>query len=169
MKKCFAIICVAIAMVMTASAQNPKLNPLNYSGKMYVSAVEVLTTPRYVSYEEHAILSSQMIVPVMEVTVAQFDFEKKVVVIDGKETRIGKTYVKEYSSDYFSTFVVYMEPEGEGDRMELVWPEKGNPYLLQITPGDTEVAICKAQLSHKPVAASGEDALMQMLNSLGGF
>ena len=102
MKKCFAIICAAIAMVMTASAQNPKLNPLNYSGKMYVSAVEVLTTPRYVSYEEHAILSSQMTVPVMEVTVAQFDFEKKVVVIDGKETRIGKTYVKEYSSDYFS-------------------------------------------------------------------
>lgn len=25
------------------------------------------------------------------------------------------------------------------------------------------------KLSHKPVALSGEDALMQMLNSLGGF
>jgi hypothetical protein len=169
MKKCFAIVCTAMAMRMTASAQNPKLNPLNYSGKMYISAVEMLTTPRYVSYEEHAILSSEMTVPVMEVTVAQFDFEKKIVVIDGKEAKIGKTYVKEYSSDYYNTFVIYMEPAGEGDCMELVWPEKGNPYLLQITPGESGVAICKMQLSHKPVATSGEDALMQLLNSLGGF
>ena len=169
MKKCFAIICAAIAMLMTASAQNPKLNPLNYSGKMYISAVEMLTTPRYVSYEEHAILSSEMTVPVIEVTVAHFDFEKKIVIIDGKETRIGKTYVKEYTSDYYSTFVIYMEPAEKGDCMELVWPEKGNPYLQQITPGEKEVAICKMKLSHKPVAVSGEDALMQMLNSLGGF
>ena len=169
MKKCFAIISFVIAMLMTASAQNPKLNPLNYSGKMYISAVEMLTTPRYVSYEEHAILSSEMTVPVIEVTVAQFDFEKKIVVIDGKEAKIGKTYVKEYTSDYYSTFVIYMEPAEKGDCMELVWPEKGNPYLLQITPGEKEVAICKMKLSHKPVAVSGEDALMQMLNSLGGF
>ena len=158
-----------MAMLMTASAQNPKLNPLNYSGKMYISAVEMLTTPRYVSYEEHAILSSEMTVPVMEVTAAQFDFEKKIVIIDGKEAKIGRTYVKEYTSDYYSTFVIYMEPAEKGDCMELVWPEKGNPYLLQITPGEKEVAICKMKLSHKPVAVSGEDALMQMLNSLGGF
>lgn len=125
-----------MAMLMTASAQNPKLNPLNYSGKMYISAVEMLTTPRYVSYEEHAILSSEMTVPVMEVTAAQFDFEKKIVIIDGKEAKIGKTYVKEYTSDYYSTFVIYMEPAEKGDCMELVWPEKGNPYLLQITPGE---------------------------------
>ena len=158
-----------MAMLMTASAQNPKLNSLNYSGKMYISAVEMLTTPRYGSYEEHAILSSEMTVPVMEVTAAQFDFEKKIVIIDGKEAKIGKTYVKEYTSDYYSTFVIYMEPAEKGDCMELVWPEKGNPYLLQITPGEKEVAICKMKLSHKPVAVSGEDALMQMLNSLGGF
>ena len=169
MKKCFAIICAAIAMLMTASAQNHQLNPLNYSGKMYISAVEMLTTPRYVSYEDHAILSSEMTVPVVQVTVVQFDFEKKTVVIDGKEAKIGRTYVKEYSSDYCSTFVIYMEPACVGDRMELVWPENGNPYLLQITPGESDVAICKMKLSHKPVAVSGEDALMQMLNSLGGF
>lgn len=169
MKKCFAIICAAIAMLMTASAQNPQLDSLNYSGKMYISAVEMLTTPRYVSYEDHAILSSEMTVPVVQVTVAQFDFEKKIVVIDGKEAKIGRTYVKEYSSDYCSTFVIYMEPACGGDRMELVWPENGNPYLLQITPGDSDVAICKMKLSYKPVAVSGEDALIQMLNSLGGF
>ena len=81
MNRCFAILCVAMTMLMTASAQNPKLNPLNYGGKMYVSAMEVLTTPRYVSYEDHAILSSEMTVPVMEVTVVNFDFEKRVVVL----------------------------------------------------------------------------------------
>lgn len=110
-----------------------------------------------------------MTVPVVQITVAQFDFEKKVIFIDGKETKIGNTYVKEYSSDYHSTFVIYMELAGDGDRMELVWPENDNPYLLQITPSDCEVAICKMKLSHKPVAASGEDAMMQMLNSLVGF
>ena len=29
--------------------------------------------------------------------------------------------------------------------------------------------ICKMKLSQKPVASSGEDALMQLLNSLGGM
>ena len=154
---------------MTTSAQNPKLNPLNYSGKMYISAVEMLTTPRYISYEEHAILSSEMTVPVVEVTIVQFDFEKNIVDIDGKEVKIGKTYVKEYASDYDSTFVIYIEPSGMGDSMELVWPENGDPYLLQITPNEHGVAICKMKLSHKPVAATGEDALIQLLNSLGGL
>ena len=169
MKKCFAIICAAMAVLMTTSAQNPQLNPLNYSGMMYISAVEMLTTPRYISYEEHAILSSEMTVPVVEVTIVQFDFEKNIVDIDGKEVKIGKAYVKEYSSDYDSTFVIYIEPSGMGDSMELVWPENGDPYLLQITPNEHGVAICKMKLSHKPVAATGEDALIQLLNSLGGF
>ena len=169
MKRCFAIFSVAIAMLMTASAQNPKLNPLNYSGKMYVSAMEVLTTPRYISYEDHAILSSEMTVPVLEVTVVNFDFEKMVVTLADKEIKFLKAYVKEYSSDYFKTHVIYMEPVECADKMELVWPEKGEPYLLQISPDEGNVSICKMKLSHKPVAASGEDALMQMLNSLGGF
>ena len=168
MKKCFAIICAAMAVLMTTSAQNPQLNPLNYSGKMYISAVEMLTTPRYISYEDHAILSSEMTVPVVEVTIAQFDFEKNIVAIDGKEVKIGKAYVKEYASDYDSTFVIYIEPSGMGDSMELVWPENGDPYLLQITPNEHGVAICKMKLSRKPVATSGEEALLQLLNSLGG-
>lgn len=168
MKRCFAILCAAIAMLMTASAQNPKLNPLNYGGKMYVSAMEVLTTPRYISYEDHAILSSEMIVPVLEVTVVNFDFEKKVVTLTGQDIKFSKAYVKEYSSDYFKTYVIYMEPMEGADKMELVWPEKGDPYLLQITPGEDKVSICKMKLSRKPVATSGEEALLQLLNSLGG-
>ena len=120
MKRCFAILCVAMTMLMTASAQNPKLNPLNYGGKMYVSAMEVLTTPRYVSYEDHAILSSEMTVPVMEVTVVNFDFEKRVVVLADQQIPFSKAYVKEYSSDYFKTYVIYMDPLDGADKMELV-------------------------------------------------
>lgn len=168
MKKYLALFC-SFACILTAAAQNPKLNPLNYSGKMYVSAAEVLTTPRYVSYEDHAILSSEMTVPVIEVTIAQFDFEKKVASIDGKEVHFSRAYVKEYPSEHFSTFVVYMEPVDGGDKMELVWPEIGDPYLLQITPVDGKVDICKMKLSRKPVAITGEEALMQLLNSLGGY
>ena len=168
MKKCFAIFC-SIVIVLAAEAQNPKLNPLNYSGKMYVSAVEVLTTPRYVSYEDHAILSSEMTVPVVEVTLVQFDFENNSVTIDGKEVKFSKAYVKEYVSEYSYTLVIYIDPLDGGDNMELVWPEKGDPYLLQITPSEGKVNICKMKLSRRPVAISGEDALMQLLNSLGGY
>ena len=168
MKRCFAILCVAMTMLMTASAQNPKLNPLNYGGKMYVSAMEVLTTPRYVSYEDHAILSSEMTVPVMEVTVVNFDFEKRIVVLADQQIPFSKAHVKEYSSDYFKTYVIYMDPLDGADKMELVWPEKGEPYLLQITPDEGKVSICKMKLSRKPVATSGEEALLQLLNSLGG-
>lgn len=168
MKKCFSIFC-SIVIVLAAEAQNPKLNPLNYSGKMYVSAVEVLTTPRYVSYEDHAILSSEMTVPVVEVTLVQFDFENNSVTIDGKEVKFSKAYVKEYVSEYSYTLVIYIDPLDGGDNMELVWPEKGDPYLLQITPSEGKVNICKMKLSRRPVAISGEDALMQLLNSLGGY
>ena len=168
MKRIFAILYAAISMLVTASAQNPKLNPLNYGGKMYVSAMEVLTTPRYISYEDHAILSSEMTVPVMEVTVVNFDFEKKVVTLTGQDIKFSKACVKEYSSDYFKTYVIYMEPMEGADKMELVWPEKGDPYLLQITLGEDKVRICKMKLSRKPVATSGEEALLQLLNSLGG-
>lgn len=168
MKRCFAIFCAAIAMLMTASAQNPKLNPLNYSGKMYVSAMEVLTTPRYVSYEDHAILSSEMSVPVTKVTVVQFDFDKKTASVDGNEFKFVSAHVKKYSSDYFDTYVIYIEPMAGEDKMELVWPEKGEPYLLEITPSDGKVDICKMKLSRKPVAISEEEALLQLLNSLGG-
>ena len=167
MKKCFAIFC-SIVSVLTVAAQNPNLNPLNYSGKMYVSAMEVLTTPRYISYEDHAILSSEMTVPVMEVTVVNFDFEKNVVTFAEQEIKFSKSYVKEYSSDYFKTYVIYMEPLEGADKMELIWPEKGEPYLLQITPSEGKVDICKMNLSRKPVATSGEEALLQLLNSLGG-
>ena len=57
MKKSISTFILALASVFIASAQST--NPLNYSGRMYVEAIEIIATPRYVSYEDHAILSSR--------------------------------------------------------------------------------------------------------------
>lgn len=61
MKKSIITIILALASVIIAAAQST--NPLNYSGRMYVEAIEIIATPRYVSYEDHAILSQQMCIP----------------------------------------------------------------------------------------------------------
>ena len=66
MKKSIITIILALASVFIASAQST--NPLNYSGRMYVEALEIIATPRYVSFEDHAILSQQMRIPSVEIT-----------------------------------------------------------------------------------------------------
>ena len=66
MKKNIITIILALASVFIASAQST--NPLNYSGRMYVEALEIIATPRYVSFEDHAILSQQMRIPSVEIT-----------------------------------------------------------------------------------------------------
>ena len=52
---------------------------MNYSGHMYVEAIEIIQTPRYVSYEDHAILSQQMRIPSDQITKCEMDFEKGTV------------------------------------------------------------------------------------------
>ena len=66
MKKIVATIILILACFVIAAAQST--NPLNYSGRMYVEAIEIIATPRYVSYEDHAILSQQMRIPSVEIT-----------------------------------------------------------------------------------------------------
>ena len=66
MKKNIITIILALASVIITAAQST--NPLNYSGRMYVEAIEIIATPRYVSYEDHAILSQQMRIPSVEIT-----------------------------------------------------------------------------------------------------
>ena len=73
MKRIITILSFALCGVI-AFAQSA--NPLNYSGRMFVSSYEVLSTPRYVSYEDHAIISTDMGIPMVEVTKVIFDFEK---------------------------------------------------------------------------------------------
>ena len=65
MKRTVLITLLAFACIL-GYAQST--NPLNYSGRMYVEAIEIIATPRYVSYEDHAILSQQMRIPSVEIT-----------------------------------------------------------------------------------------------------
>lgn len=64
------------ALLCWAAVSAQSTNPLNYSGKMYVSSYEIVKTPRYVSYADHAILNSELTIPVTEVTTLLADFEK---------------------------------------------------------------------------------------------
>lgn len=164
------ILCLlSLYMALSSWSQTPKLNPLNYSGRMYISSVDAISTPRYVSYEDHAILSTELSVPVVEVSKIEFDFKNNVILIQDKSTAITNVRIKEHTDEYSRIIVIYMDLVDSTDKMELVWPDDDSPYLLQITPDDDKVAICKMKLSQKPVASSGEDALMQLLNSLGGI
>lgn len=164
------ILCLlSLYMALSSWSQTPKLNPLNYSGRMYISSVDAISTPRYVSYEDHAILSTELSVPVVEVSKVEFDFKNNVILIQDKSTAITNVRIKEHTDEYSRIIVIYMDLVDSTDKMELVWPDDDSPYLLQITPDDDKVAICKMKLSQKPVASSGEDALMQLLNSLGGM
>lgn len=165
------MISLLAGILMTAPlwSQNPKLNPLNYSGKMYISSMEVLSTPRYVSYEDHAILSTDMSAPILEVTKIELDFKNNIITMQNEPSEIKNVSVKEYIDEYSTTVVIFMDLADSSDKMELVWPEEKSPYLLQITPQEDGAAICKMNLSQKPVVASEEDALIQLLNSLGGF
>lgn len=143
MKRTVLITLLAFACIM-GYAQST--NPLNYSGRMYVEAIEIIATPRYVSYEDHAILSQQMRIPSVEITKIDMDFEKGIVI--AKE-------------------VVYVDLVNEGDKAELVWPEFGKPYFQQITKTEDGVKIARMVLSRKPYVADESEALMNLLQGLG--
>lgn len=64
---------------------------------MFVSSYEVLSTPRYVSYEDHGILTSDMTIPVTEVTTLVSDFENGTLRSGGKEYQIRVTDTKRYA------------------------------------------------------------------------
>jgi len=83
MKKNIITIILALASVFIASAQST--NPLNYSGRMYVEAIEIIATPRYVSYEDHAILSQQITKTDDGVKIARMVLSRKPYVADESE------------------------------------------------------------------------------------
>ncbi len=130
MKHITLIFVLALATII-ASAQST--NPLNYSGRMYVEAIEIIATPRYVSYEDHAILSQQMRIPSVEITKIDMDFEKGIVIAKEIEMKIKVNGCKKYDTDRGWVVVVYVDLVDEGDKAELVWPEFGKPFFQQIT------------------------------------
>ena len=141
-------------------------NPLNYSGRMYVEAIEIIQTPRYVSYEDHAILSQQMRIPSVQITKCEMDFEKGTVTVDNKEMRIKVNATKKYDTDRGWVVVIYTDLVDEGDKAELVWPEFGKPFFQQITKTDEGVKIARMVLSSKPYVANGNEVMRDMLGGL---
>ena len=165
MKKIITTIILVLACFVFAAAQST--NPLNYSGRMYVEAIEIIQTPRYVSYEDHAILSQQMRIPSVQITKCEMDFEKGTVTVDNKEMRIKVNATKKYDTDRGWVVVIYTDLVYEGDKAELVWPEFGKPYFQQITKADNGVNIARMVLTSKPYVADEGEALMNLLQGLG--
>lgn len=163
--KHIAIIFVLALATITAAAQST--NPLNYSGRMYVEAIEVYATHRYISYEDHAIVSQQMRIPSVEITKIDMDFDKGTVTVKDTEMKIKVNGCKRYEADHGWKVVVYMELVNVEDKAELVWPEFGKPYFQQITKTDDGVKIARMILSQKPYVATEEEALMDLLQGLG--
>lgn len=165
MKKIVATIILILACFIIAAAQST--NPLNYSGRMYVEAIEIIATPRYVSYEDHAILSQQMRIPSVEITKIDMDFEKGIVIAKEIEMKIKVNGCKKYDTDRGWVVVIYVDLLDEGDKAELVWPEFGKPFFQQITKTADGVKIARMVLSSKPYVADESEALRNMLMGLG--
>ena len=163
--KHITLIFVLTLATITAAAQST--NPLNYSGRMYVEAIEIIATPRYVSYEDHAILSQQMRIPSVEITKIDMDFEKGIVIAKEIEMKIKVNGCKKYDTDRGWVVVVYVDLVNEGDKAELVWPEYGKPFFQQITKADNGVNIARMVLTSKPYVADESEALRDMLMGLG--
>ena len=165
MKKSIITIILALVSCIAATAQST--NPLNYSGRMYVEAIEIYATPRYISYEDHAIVSQQMRIPSVQITKCEMDFEKGTVTVDNKEMRIKVNATKKYDTDRGWVVVIYTDLVDEGDKAELVWPEFGKPYFQQITKADNGVNIARMVLTSKPYVADEGEALRDLLQGLG--
>ena len=164
MKRTILIVMLALAGIL-GYAQST--NPLNYSGRMYVEAIEIIATPRYVSYEDHAILSQQMRIPSVEITKIDMDFEKGIVIAKEIEMKIKVNGCKKYDTDRGWVVVVDVDLVNEDDKAELVWPEYGKPFFQQITKAEDGVKIARMVLSRKPYVADESEALMNLLQGLG--
>ena len=161
------IILTTVLAIACTLGHAQSTNPLNYGGRMYLESIEIISTPRYISYEDHAILSTQMRMPSTEITKVEFDFEKNTVSIGGTPNRIKVTSTKKYNTDHGWVVVIYADMIDEGDKMEIVWKEDGKPYAQQITKTNDGVKIARMNLSRQPIVVSEADAAAEMLKGLG--
>lgn len=160
-----------ISVLCAATVLAQSTNPLNYSGKMFVSSYEILSTPRYVSYEDHGILNSELTMPVTEITTLISDFENGTLKSGETEYKIKVTDTKKYTlTDDSWVVVIYIEQRDGANRFEYVWREYGCAYLNTINKEeDGSFRITRMNLSRKPQIVSPEEAILQMLNSYGGY
>ena len=161
------IILTAVLAIACTLGHAQSTNPLNYGGKMYVESIDVISTPRYVSYDDHAILSKDMSIPSMEIQKCILDFENNTVSVGETVMKIKVNATKKYTEHEHWVVVIYMDLVNEGDKAELVWPEFGKPYFQQISKADSGIKIARMILSRKPVVADPGDAMMQLLQGLG--
>ena len=161
------IILTTVLAIACTLGHAQSTNPLNYGGRMYLESIEIISTPRYISYEDHAILSTQMRMSSTEITKVEFDFEKNTVSIGGTPNRIKVTSTKKYNTDHGWVVVIYADMIDEGDKMEIVWKEFGKPYAQQITKDGSETKIARMNLSRQPKIVSEADAAAEMLKGLG--
>ena len=165
MKKSIITIILALASVIIAAAQST--NPLNYSGKMYIEAMVIISTPRYVSYEDHAILSEEERIPMMQVTKCVLDFQNGSITAMDTQMAVKVNTTKKYTTDTGWVVVIYMDMPDEGDKAELVWPEFEKPYFQQITETGNGVNIASMVLTSIPYVADESEVLMNLLQGMG--
>lgn len=167
MKRFFINLMMMVLVPTSLLAQDPKVNPLNYSGKMYVSSMEIISTPRYVSYGDHAILSTELSVPTVEESPVVMDFVNNMITIPTGKIQVKNVEAKTYYEGLVETVVISMRNVENNSLVELVWPELGSPYLMMSGQGeDGEVSIVKFNLA-KTHTMPSEEALLEML--LGVF
>lgn len=168
MKRFFINLMMMVFVPISLLAQDPKLNPLNYSGKMYVSSMEIISTPRYVSYGDHAILSTELSVPAVEETPVVMDFVNNMITFPPTSTiQVKNVEAKTYYEGLVETVVISMRDVENNNLVELVWPELGSPYLMMSGQGeDGGVSVVKFNLA-KTHTMPSEEALLEML--LGVF
>jgi len=134
---------------------------------MYVSKFVILSTPRYVSFEDHAILSEVGTLPVMEVTKIGFDFEANNIVMNGNDHQVKVTSIKKYDTTSGWAVVLSIDFLNESDKYELVWPESKSPYLLTISKEESGgYKILKMILTTKPYKDSEDGILLNFLNNI---
>lgn len=163
MKRFFINLMMMVFVPISLLAQDPKVNPLNYSGKMYLSSMEMISTPRYVSYGDHAILSTELSVPTVEETPVVMDFVNNMITFPTAKIQVKNVEAKTYYEGLVETVVISMRDVENNNLVELVWPELGSPYLLMIGQGeDGDVLIIKFNLA-KTHTMPSEEALLEML------
>lgn len=165
------LVCMSIIALTGLNLMAQSLNPLNYSGILYLKSTEIITTPRYVSYEDHAILHTEMRVPCTNVKKFDFDFSKGIITTEEGVVKVKVDTIKKYNTDNSGwVVVIYMtSTSNNNEKLEFVWPQSGNPFMQGIvSKSDGKKEISRAILSQKPYAKDPGAALLDILTG-GAF
>ena len=176
-----SIFTVTIAILVSVISKAQSLNPLNYSGQLFVESFEFFSTPRYISYNDHAIIFPISKMPSFAIIKLYFDFQKSTftttVVDEGKSEIINQKMTllstKKYKAEdggWAVVLTIQLSEDEPGTKNELVWEQYGNPYMLSIKKNNKknfegDIIITKTNLSSKPKATSVEEAFLEAIKN----